>query len=107
MTLDEGPAVLTNFVDCDLDALAIRRDAALAQRERIEQELLPLVELQIQDSSRFTEPGGLELWLDALLRADDARTTALNAATAEAAATAALNRLFWPQLSTTTREELR
>ena len=91
----------------DLDALAIRRDAALAQRERIEQELLPLVELQIQDSSRFTEPGGLELWLDALLRADDARTTALNAATAEAAATAALNRLFWPQLSTTTREELQ
>lgn len=23
VTLDEGPAVLTNFVDCDLDALAI------------------------------------------------------------------------------------
>ena len=90
----------------DLDALTIRRDAALAQRERIETVLLPLVERQIADSQRFTEPGGLELWLDAVLRADDARTTALSAATAEAAATAALNQLFWPQLTTQTTKEI-
>jgi len=91
----------------DLAACELRHDAARARRQRIEDDLIPLVEKQIAESRQYSETGGLDLLLDALLRADAARAAALQAATAEAAATTALNRLFWPDLGTPISEELR
>ncbi|MGE3173516.1 MAG: TolC family protein [Planctomycetota bacterium] len=73
--------------------------AARAERELIETELVPLAAQQLQDGRRLAELGQLDplLILDGLSRAHAARMALLDAAVAEAEATAAHNALFWPE----------
>lgn len=69
-----------------------------ALRDRVESDLLPLAEQQLQDGRTLAERGQLDtlLLLQAVLSLHDAQQSAVDAAVAEAAAQVAWNSLFWP-----------
>lgn len=78
------------------------QSSAQRQRERIEQQFVPLAEQQLAEGRQLAQKGQLDplLLLDALLRSHTARIEALDAAVAAALADIERNSLFWPVLAT-------
>lgn len=85
----------------DLALAELRHTAAVSQRHLVDTQLMPLAEQQLADGRHLVDLGRLDtlLILDALTRAYDAKTLALDTALAEAEATIEINSLFWPTLT--------
>jgi len=85
-------------------ALATRlHDAAVERRERIEREIVPLADRQLEDSRTLAERGSLQplLLLDSLDRAHQAHLDAIAAALEQALRAIDLNSLTWVRHSAT------
>jgi hypothetical protein len=85
----------------ELAAAEARLRAATGLRERLEAELVPLVDQQIADTRRQAELGRLDvlLLLDGLSRAHDTELRVLDARLDEIRATVELDSFFWPDLT--------
>lgn len=81
--------------------------AAVAHRELVVQQLVPLAQQQVADGRRLAELGQLEplLILDALVRAHAAGMQAIAADLAAAEATVHINSLFWNEPTVTRHRE--
>ncbi len=85
----------------DLARAELALHSAAAQRRQVEDQLVPLVEQQVSDGRRLAELGQLDplLLLDSLVRQHEAKVQVLEAALAEARATARVNSFSWAALS--------
>ncbi|MCA8976045.1 MAG: hypothetical protein KDC98_15085, partial [Planctomycetes bacterium] len=74
-----------------------RHGAATRRRQRLEHDLLPLANRQLEDSRALAEHGSLEplLLLDSLARAHAARLATIDAALDEALRVIDLEALYW------------
>ncbi|MBL8897492.1 MAG: TolC family protein, partial [Planctomycetes bacterium] len=94
----------------DLALSEVRVEAARAQRQLVESDLIPGADEQLARGRALADLGQLDvlLILDAVLRVYEAKSLALDAALAESLARIERNALFWPEVSTPmTREERR